>query len=110
MTGSTGFVGAEVSQKLESNNFKVWRLDKSISIESDNHFCVDIASKQDLNKISNLYLDAIVHCAAQTDVRKSVEDPTADLFTNGLGTLNLVEFAAANAVKNVVYINSGGAI
>lgn len=110
VTGSTGFVGAEVSQKLESNNFKVWRLDKSISIEIDNHFCIDIASKQDLNKISNLDLDAIVHCAAQTDVRKSVEDPTADLFANGLGTLNLVEFAAANAVKNFVYINSGGAI
>jgi UDP-glucose 4-epimerase len=110
VTGSTGFVGAEVSQKLESNNFKVWRLDKSISVESDNHFCIDIASKQDLNKISNLDLDAIVHCAAQTDVRKSVEDPTADLFANGLGTLNLVEFAAANAVKNFVYINSGGAI
>jgi UDP-glucose 4-epimerase len=54
--------------------------------------------------------DAIVHCAAQTDVRKSVEDPTLDLMSNGLGTLNLLEFAAQIGVANFVYINSGGAI
>jgi UDP-glucose 4-epimerase len=110
VTGSTGFVGTEVSQKLESNNFKVWRLDKNISIEDDNHFCIDVSSKEDINRIPKFGFDAIIHCAAQTDVRKSVEDPTSDLFANGLGTLNLVEFAAASAVKNFVYINSGGAI
>jgi UDP-glucose 4-epimerase len=110
VTGSTGFVGAEVSQKLESRSLRVWRLDKNVLVERDNHLCIDITSKAELKKISNLSFDAIVHCAAQTDVRKSVEDPTTDLFANGLGTLNLVEFAAANAVKNFVYINSGGAI
>ena len=110
VTGSSGFVGSELSQKMELNNYSVWRLDKNISIETDNYLCIDITSKKDLYKISNLSFDAIVHCAAQTDVRKSVEDPTADLFANGLGTLNLIEFAATNGVKNFVYINSGGAI
>ncbi len=110
VTGSSGFVGSELSQKMELNNYSVWRLDKNISIERDNYLCIDITSKKDLYKISNLSFDAIVHCAAQTDVRKSVEDPTADLFANGLGTLNLIEFAATNGVKNFVYINSGGAI
>ncbi len=110
VTGSSGFVGNEVSHKLESKNFKVWRLDRNISIEDDSHFCIDISSKHDIDRIPNLGFDAILHCAAQTDVRKSVEDPTSDLFANGLGTLNLVEFAAARSVKNFIYINSGGAI
>lgn len=110
VTGSEGFIGHEISQKLNSAEFRVWKIDKHVSAHSIYELDIDITSKEDLQKISNVSFEVIIHCAAQTDVRASVEDPLADLYTNGIGTLNLVEFAVSNQVKNFIYINSGGAI
>ena len=110
VTGSTGFIGSELSMYLISKGYIVWNLDKQFDSQMQNQLCIDISKKTDFESILNMKFDVIVHCAAQTDVRKSVEDPTLDLMSNGLGTLNLIEFAAKIGVANFVYINSGGAI
>lgn len=110
VTGSSGFIGSELSKYLDLQGYKVWKLDKNSKLESEHEFQIDISKKTQFESISNLQFDTIVHCAAQTDVRQSVDQPAPDLLSNTLGTLFLIEFAVDVGVKNFVYINSGGAI
>ena len=55
-------------------------------------------------------IDAVIHLAAQIDVRKSVADPLFDARTNILGSLNVLEAALAAGAKRFVFASTGGAI
>jgi UDP-glucose 4-epimerase len=54
--------------------------------------------------------DAIVHLAAQMDVRRSVADPAFDAQVNLVGFLNLIEAARINGLRRVIFASTGGAI
>jgi UDP-glucose 4-epimerase len=54
--------------------------------------------------------DAVVHLAAQMDVRKSVADPLWDASINVLGTLSALESARRASVRRFVFASSGGAV
>lgn len=51
-------------------------------------------------------VDAIVHCAAQIFVARSVEDPAFDAENNVFGTLNLLDAARNANIKRFVYFSS----
>lgn len=52
-------------------------------------------------------VDAIIHCAAQTSVIRSVEDPLFDAQNNLIGTLNLLEAARGlKKLKRFIYFSS----
>jgi UDP-glucose 4-epimerase len=52
----------------------------------------------------------VFHLAAQVDVRRSVEAPSADAQTNVLGTITVLEAAAAAGARRVVFSSTGGAV
>src|SRR5215469_9954939 len=54
--------------------------------------------------------EAIVHLAAQMDVRRSVADPAFDAQVNLAGFLNLIEAARKNGLRRVIFASTGGAI
>ena len=54
--------------------------------------------------------DAVLHLAAQVDVRRSVSDPAFDLAVNVGGTINLLERAREAGVSRFVFASTGGAI
>src|SRR5208283_4025613 len=54
--------------------------------------------------------EAIVHLAAQMDVRRSVADPPFDAQVNLVGFLNLMEAAREQGLKRVIFASTGGAI
>jgi UDP-glucose 4-epimerase len=60
--------------------------------------------------VARLAPDAVLHLAAQMDVRRSVSDPTHDASVNVLGTVNLLEAARRAGVRRFVFASSGGAI
>jgi len=72
---------------------------------------LDIGSKEAASLVRTLKPDALVHLAAQMDVRRSVADPVFDAETNVVGSLNLLEAVRAASPKSrVVFASTGGAI
>jgi len=47
-----------------------------------------------------------LHCAAQIDINKSVENPFFDANVNILGTIKLLEFAKKKNVESFIYVSS----
>ena len=110
VTGTEGFIGGEVAKSLVLRGHLVTGLDSKPGRQFTPSVVADISSSN-LNDLLETYnFECIIHCAAQTDVRISVEDPLNDLLVNGFGTLNLIKYAEYAGIESFIYINSGGAI
>lgn len=118
LTGAAGFIGSHTAQALlergdevvgvdNINNYYNTRL-KEHNLELlrkyDNFtfYNKDITEELDFKED----FDQIVHLAAQAGVRYSIENPEAYHKNNGLGTLNIFEYARKNNIRKVVYASS----
>ncbi len=54
--------------------------------------------------------EVVVHLAARSDGRASVEDPVGDAMVNVVGTINVLEACRRHGVGKVVYAMSGGGV
>ncbi len=115
VTGGAGFIGSHVSDRLIAGGHEVTVLDDLSSgrreqIPADARFVeADIRSEEAEALIRSGGFDAVVHQAAQIDVRRSVAEPRYDAEVNLLGMLNLLEASAAAGVKRFLFASSGGA-
>lgn len=102
ITGANGFVGWHLSNYLKKKGFTVIRTDiKSadyIGDLLDDNFVFSI--------LKNLEFNAIVHLAAITDIRSTVEDPYTCYKINNLSTLNMLELASRKKCDRFVYSSS----
>ena len=122
VTGGAGFIGSNlVDHLLAKGNYRVIALDNfdpyyPRAIKEQNIaqarkspdfelIEADITNKDDLKKVGHS-IDAIVHLAAKAGVRPSLENPTAYFTTNVNGTVNLLEFARARAIRQFVFASS----
>jgi UDP-glucose 4-epimerase len=71
---------------------------------------MDIRDKAVADVFVDHQFDIVNHQAAQMDVRLSVKDPVYDAENNVIGFLNIVQNAAENKVKKVIYASSGGVV
>jgi len=82
-----------LSARLANTNFKV--------VEAD------IRNQETLSQVfSDANFDCLVHLAARAGVRPSLKEPRLYVETNVNGTLNLLELARANGVKQFVFGSS----
>jgi UDP-glucose 4-epimerase len=119
VTGGAGFIGSHVSDVFLANGWSVDIIDDFSSGKRENvpsaatlHE-VDIRSPEAARVITDGKFDAIVHLAAQIDVRRSVNDPMFDASVNVLGSLNILEALRASGrgpQTRVVFSSTGGAI
>ena len=110
ITGSEGFLGQHLIQNMDDSEYEIYSLDRISSVQNrKNHFIYTLGAGhlETIPEIKNL--DIVIHLAAQIDVRSSFEKPLDDLKANGLGTLELIEYASSNNIKHFIYIHSGGA-
>ena len=123
VTGSAGFIGFHTAKKLLEHGHNV------IGIDNFNDY-YDVQIKEDRNKILEenknfkLYrvdlgdeeaikrlfekekIDKICHLGAQAGVRYSIENPQAYENANIKGTLNLLEAARHNNIKDFIFASS----
>ncbi|MEO6877154.1 MAG: NAD-dependent epimerase/dehydratase family protein [Gemmatimonadaceae bacterium] len=119
VTGGAGFIGSHVCDLFLARGWGVDVIDDLSSGKRENvpHrarlFAADIRSAEAGRLICDGDHDAIVHLAAQMDVRRSVADPVFDAGVNVLGTLHVLESVRRGARANqprVVFSSTGGAV
>ncbi len=108
VTGGAGFVGSNIAKTLEAEGHEVTVLD---DFSKNGHFKNLIGFKGDVitcdlftNVPHDIYFDAIFHEAAITDT--TVMDQKAMMEQNVEAFKNLLEFAAENEIKKVIYASS----
>ena len=116
ITGGAGFIGSHVVRRFVTHypQYKIINLDKLTyagnlenlrDVEnSENYEFVkaDITDADGIKKIFEKYLfDGVIHLAAESHVDRSISNPMEFLFTNIIGTANLL-----NAARSVWQDNS----
>jgi UDP-glucose 4-epimerase len=114
VTGGAGFVGSHVAAALVARGDEVHVVDdlsrgREANVPDGATLHVaDIRQPLDV-LLAELRPEAVLHLAAQIDVRLSVADPAADALANVVGTINVLE-AARPLDAQVVLASTGGAI
>jgi UDP-glucose 4-epimerase len=119
ITGGAGFIGSHVAELFLSRGYGVDVVDNFSSGRREHvdprvrlHE-LDIRSPDAARLVLQTPFDAIVHLAAQIDVRKSVADPVMDASINICGTLNLLEAlrqSGRGQSTRFVFSSTGGAL
>jgi len=108
ITGGAGFIGSHVVRRFVKNypQYKIVNLDKltyagnlanlkDIEKEPNYEFIrADIVAGELIKKIFQKYrFDGVIHLAAESHVDRSISNPTEFIYTNIIGTVNLLNAA-----------------
>ena len=114
ITGGAGFIGSHVVRRFVNNYhwylivnaYKLTyagNLENLTDIEAKKNYLfekIDIIDKQSVLELFKKYsFDGIIHLAAESHVDRSITGPDEFVFTNIVGTVNLLN-AALNSWKN----------
>ena len=113
VTGGAGFIGSHLVDKLIEQDIEVTILDnlstgKKQNINSKAEFIDCDIFKDTYGDLIFLLngADTVFHLAAKTTVQESIEKPSLYNNINVVGTLNLLEAAAAMKVKRFIFSSS----
>ncbi len=114
VTGGAGFIGSHVVEALLARGENVHVVDDLSKGVRENVPAAATLHVHDVREpfdaiVRETGARAIVHLAAQADVRVSVSEPARDAAINVLGTVNALE-AARHGGARVVFASTGGAI
>jgi UDP-glucuronate 4-epimerase len=121
VTGGAGFIGCHLIQKLLDQGHEVICIDNlnkyydpklkqarlDLFRDRITFYKTDISDKEELEKIFSRHkIDSICHLAAQPGVRYSLENPFIYADSNYVGTLNILELAKQNQIKDIVFAST----
>jgi UDP-glucose 4-epimerase len=116
ITGGAGFIGSHVADASITAGHKVTIIDdlSTGNLENVNPKAkfvrLDIREDGVKDIFAGNKIDAVIHHAAQMDVRRSVDDPRHDASVNVIGSLNLLENCIRYKIKKFIFASTGGAI
>jgi len=101
--GSNGFVGTNLIRYLRSRGFETIDVD----VSSPASISTDITKKESFfNDLKEVECDAVVHLAAITSIKDTMENPYRCYEVNCLGTLNVLELANQRGIQRLIYASS----
>jgi UDP-glucose 4-epimerase len=116
VTGGAGFIGGRSCRALIERGHRVTAVDDLSQGKRENVpegaalEVVDVRAPALIALLERLRPEAVLHLAAQMDVRRSVADPLFDASVNVLGTVNALEGARRAGVRRFVLASTGGAV
>ncbi|MDA8346071.1 MAG: NAD-dependent epimerase/dehydratase family protein [Thermaerobacter sp.] len=117
VTGGAGFIGSNTVDLLVSLGHDVSVVDNLVTGSRSNlhpqaaFHEVDVTDDAALQTVFERERpEAVIHLAAQMDVRISTRRPVYDAQVNILGSLQVIEGAVRVGTRKVIYASSGGAI
>lgn len=109
ITGGSGFIGTSVINKLLKTGNEITVIDNSFSNTLDRNLVTfvkaDVRSPSDLKRKITGNFDALIHLAAKSDAR-NMEDFSTFKEINVDGTMNVLELARKNDIKNIIFTSS----
>lgn len=114
--GGAGFIGSHLAERLADSGADVVVIDDLSSGSEANApagaslLRIDLATAEAVDAIIDAHPDSVIHCAAQTSVPKSFNDPAGDARSNIVGSLMVIEACRRAAVADLMYITTGGAL
>jgi len=111
VTGAAGGIGWVVTRLLRERGIRVVAWDDLTTGMKRNEDpgvtweYIDVADPSVPQRLSAQSINAVVHCAARLADR-SMQEPSADVRTNALGSIQVFEWCARAQVERVVYLSS----
>jgi UDP-glucose 4-epimerase len=106
ITGGSGFIGRNLIDELESVGLRDPDDFAVIDVNPHNAYCIE----QDLcDSVPTTKAENIVHLAAVTDVRKSIENPSVSFLDNCFSTVNVLTLAKESGATSFAFASSVGA-
>tara|TARA_B110000444_G_C18789903_1_gene571927 strand:- start:331 stop:1194 length:864 start_codon:yes stop_codon:yes gene_type:complete len=105
VTGSEGFIAKDLISKLKKDNYIVYTLDLKKN-KSKYHFSLDLSDYEKIIKTITIKFDTIIHLASQSDIEKSLKDPSETIFNNIIGTLNILKLREKKNIKNLIFAST----
>jgi UDP-glucose 4-epimerase len=102
VTGASGMVGRNLVAYLREKGVDTVPTDLSGWEVSGNLLDKDFV----FDKLASIDFDAIIHMAAITEIRKTVEDPKLCFEVNCMGSLNMLELAHRKKVSRILCTSS----
>jgi UDP-glucose 4-epimerase len=112
LTGGAGFIGSHMAERLVNQGHKVIVLDNEATgrranvPEKARYIKGDVSHYDELEPVFAAGLDAVFHIAGQVSLIRSFTDPIADLRTNTMGTLNVLQLCVKYRVPRLLYASS----
>jgi UDP-glucose 4-epimerase len=116
VTGGAGFIGSHIVDALVRRKYRVLVIDDLSSGKRKQLnpkatlVRTDIRSDRAVAEVKKFKPEVVFHCAAQIDVRLSVEDAELDAHINLIGGVRMLEAARKAGVKKFIFSSSGGAL
>ena len=120
VTGAAGFIGSKVSDSLLTQGHQVfgvdnlsaaydvrmkqYRLENLLRQPAFTFLKADITDQAVIDQLTQAvpHAQAIINLAAMAGVRQSMSDPWSYLYTNTLGTLNMLEYTRRQEVPKFI--------
>jgi len=117
VTGGAGFIGSHIVDGLQQAGHRVEVLDDLSSGSRDNlpaGVPLHVADIVDPEAVARVFAAArpelVCHQAAQMSVSRSVREPLFDAQVNCIGLINVLQAAARQGCRRVVFASSGGVL
>jgi UDP-glucose 4-epimerase len=98
LTGHSGFIGTHLQNELH----------KKFVFVTNNRIKdgrrIDVLDKTELESLEDL--DAVIHLASKTSIPESNTNPYDTYYTNIVGTLNVLNCAVKNNIKNIINVST----
>jgi UDP-glucose 4-epimerase len=117
ITGCAGFIGSTLSDRLLSKGNSVVGIDNFSTGQSrfldgallNPNFTLFQIDLLDLDALKKAFTggEAVIHLAANADVRFGTDHPRRDLEQNTIATYNVLEAMRANEIKKIAFSSTG---
>lgn len=112
ITGNCGFIGQNFV-RLFKDKYEIIGIDKMgyasdrNAIKLCKHYITDIVNKENVFKILEKEKpDILIHNGAESHVDNSINSPESFIYSNYVGTFNLLEGARLNNIKRFLFIDT----